>query len=86
MRKLDLEAVVPPVAFTLDGAVVRILEAVRHELITGDKSYRVTLELAWRGKRSRRFFLNVKSWDDLVKKLLVEISKFKLAVMMGWTT
>jgi len=86
MKKLDLDAIVPPLTLTVDGARVRILEVIKLELISGHKSYHVTLELTWRGKRSPRFFIDAKSWEDLVRKLLVEISKFKLAVIMGWTT
>ncbi|RLE94901.1 MAG: hypothetical protein DRJ96_09075 [Thermoprotei archaeon] len=78
-----LETIIPPFSFTLDGALVTIYEIPKSELISGDKWYHVYLDIEWRGKRSRRFTLDVKGWEDLLRKLLVEISKFKLMVLMG---
>jgi len=78
-----LETIFPPFSFTLDGAKVTIYEITKSELISGDKWYHVHLDIAWRNKRSRRFTLDVKSWEDLLRKLLVEISKFKLMILMG---
>lgn len=86
MAEERLETIYPPFSFTLDGARVTIYEVTRSQLINGDKWYHVLLDVSWRGKRSRRFTLDAKGWDDLQRRLLVEISKFKLMVLMGVET
>jgi len=79
-----LESVVPPYEFAYDGARVRILEVAKSRMVDGTTWYFVHLRIAYRGKESRRFTLYVRSWDELLKKLLVEIPKFKLAVLLGY--
>jgi len=79
-----LESIVPPFTFVLDGCQVTVWEVIRLRLVTGDTWYHVLLSLKWRGKTSKRFPLDVRSWRELRKKLLVEIPKFKLAVMLGY--
>jgi len=86
MRKYKLGAVIPPLDFRLDKARVRIWEVTKTTLVTGETWYLVHLQVFYRRKASRRFTLPVRSWDELVKKLLVEIPKFKLGVLMGYET
>ncbi len=79
----DLEGLLPPVRFTLDGCDVTIYEVLRSDLVNGERWYHVTLDLEYRGKRCRRFNLDAKSTPDFRKRLLVEIAKFKLMVLLG---
>jgi len=79
-----LDAIVPPHRFTLDGTTVTIWEVIKLQLVSGDTMYHVLVELSYKGKRSQRFPLDARDWKDLLKKLLVEIPKFKLAVLMGY--
>jgi len=77
-----LTRAITPVKFKLDGVDVTLIEVIRSELITGDKWYHVRLQLEWKGTRSTLFTLDVKDMDHLKKKLFVEISKFKLSIIM----
>ncbi|RLF10794.1 MAG: hypothetical protein DRJ69_02670 [Thermoprotei archaeon] len=86
MRRRDLGAIIPPIDIRLDKARVRIWEVTKTVLATGEVWYLVHLQVFYRRKASRRFTLPVRSWDELVKKLLVEIPKFKLMVLMGYET
>jgi len=84
MREVDLESIVAPLSFAYDGAKVSILEVTKSKLVTGVTWYFVHMQVEYRGKKSRRFTLMARSWRELLKKLLVEIPKFKLAVLMGY--
>jgi len=76
---------IPPISFELDGCLVTIYEVTRVELINGEKWYLVHLDIEYRGRRTRRFTLTARNTDELKKKLLVEISKLKLAHLSGVT-
>jgi len=84
MKPNRLETVIPPVRFRHDKAIVTIYEVTKTRLINGQYIYNVNLDITYKKKKSQRFTLFVKNWDDLLKKLLVEIPKFKLMVLMGY--
>lgn len=86
MENVKLDTIVPPLRFRHDRALVTIYEVTRTRLLNGQSIYNVNLDITYRKKKSRRFTLYVKDWDDLLKKLLVEIPKFKLMVLMGYET
>ena len=67
----------------LDGAIVTIYEVNKSRLITGETWYHVHLDIRIGRRRSRRFTLDVRNTRELKRKLLVEISKFKLMIMLG---
>jgi len=78
-----LTRAITPVKFKLDGVNVMLIEVLGSELITGDRWYHVRVQLEWRGSKSTPFSLDVKDMNHLKKKLLVEISKFKLGLIIG---
>jgi len=84
VKKLD--AIIPPVRFTLDDAIVTIYEVNKSKLINGEVWYHVNLDIQVDKYRSKRFTLDVRNVKELKRKLLVEISKFKLLVMLGVKT
>ena len=84
MKPNRLDTVIPPVRFRHDKAIVTIYEVTKTRLINGQYIYNVNLDITYKKKKSQRFTLFVKNWDDLLKKLLVEIPKFKLMVLMGY--
>ncbi|RLC73745.1 MAG: hypothetical protein DRI26_00205 [Chloroflexi bacterium] len=79
----ELTSIIAPFVFLLDDVVVTIYEVIPLTGVEGTKSYHVELDLTWRGVRSRRFFLDARNFDELKKKLLVEIAKFKLFILLG---
>ncbi|RLE88795.1 MAG: hypothetical protein DRM97_06570 [Thermoprotei archaeon] len=79
----SLEGLIPPIAIRVDDATVTIYEVIRSKLISGETWYHVTVDIFWRGKRSRRFSLDVRSWNELRKLLLIEVSKFKWMNLLG---
>jgi len=68
-----------PYTFRLDGVLVTIWEVLKSKLIDGTVLYHVTVSLGV----SKRFNLTVRSWGELRRKLLVEVSKYKLLRMLG---
>jgi len=84
MKPDRLDTIIPPLRFRHDNALVTIYEVTKTKLINGQSIYNVNLDITYKKKKSRRFTLFVKDWDDLLKKLLVEIPKFKLMVLMGY--
>jgi len=84
MKPDRLDTVIPPLRFRHDNALVTIYEVTKTKLINGQSIYNVNLDITYKKKKSQRFTLFVKDWDDLLKKLLVEIPKFKLMVLMGY--
>ena len=84
MKPDRLDTIIPPLRFRHDNALVTIYEVTKTKLINGQSIYNVNLDITYKKKKSQRFTLFVKDWDDLLKKLLVEIPKFKLMVLMGY--
>jgi len=74
-----LETIVVPFKFILDNATITIYEVTKSELVSGDVWYHVLLSINVNGKESKPFSLDVRNFDELKKKLLIEISKYKLA-------
>ena len=79
----SLDNIIAPARFRLDGVVVTIYEALKSKIVSGKTWYHVTVDFTWRGNKSRRFSIDCRDVNDLIKKLLVEISKFKWFVLVG---
>lgn len=82
----SVESIIAPVSFKLDKAVITIYEVNKSTLVSGDVWYHVHLDIKIGKYRSRRFTLDVRDVNELKKKLLVEISKFKMLILMGVKT
>jgi len=84
-----METILVPFSFRIEDTLVTVWEVTKSTLVSGDTWYHVLVSLRIGNKTSRRFPLDVKNWRDLKRKLLVEISKFKLYIMLGgekWIT
>jgi len=79
----NIGSIIPPVSFKLDGAYVTIYEVTKSTLITGETWYHVNLDLRISQYKTKRFTLDVRNVDELKRKLLIEISKFKLMILLG---
>jgi len=79
----SLDSIIPPVRFKLDGCTVTIYEVLKSVLVSGKVWYHICLDLEYKGKRTRRFSLDAYNNKDFKKRLLVEISKLKWAVILG---
>lgn len=79
-----LENIIPPVRVTVDGAEVAILEVMRLEPAGKLIGYHVTVEAKVDGEKTPRFFVTATSWDDLIRKLRIEIAKWRVLKMSGW--
>jgi len=79
----NLEFITTPLAFYLDNCLVIIYEVTKSKSIKGETWYHVCVELRYKKRKSPRFSLDVRNVRELKKKLLVEISKFKLSIMLG---
>jgi len=82
INEKHLKSSIPPISFFMDGVKVTIYEVLKGAW--GWYHILVGFEYHAGGKiiKSRRFSLDVENIDELRAKLLVEISKFKLALMM----
>lgn len=67
----------PPFSIEIDGVEVEVLEVLKTELVSGDTWYHVVVCINYDGIRSRRYSLDVRSMEELVNKLKVEITKIK---------
>jgi len=83
IRRLRLDSIIPPVRFRFDNAIITIYEVLKSQLVSGKTWYHVTLDIEYRGKRTRRFSLDCKDTNDFKKRLMVEVSKFKFLVLLG---
>jgi len=77
-----LEVTLPPISFRVDDARAEILEVLKFTFPDGKVRYHVVCRLIWRGIKTRKFFLDVRSMDDLRKKLEIELSKIKLLYIL----
>jgi len=68
---------IPPFYVEVDGVRVQILESSKRTLVTGDTWYIVSCRIIYKGIASKVFPLFVKSEEDLVNKLKIEITKIK---------
>jgi len=80
-----LDSIIPPVRFRFDGCEVTIYEVSKISIMNKYTWYHINLDIEWRGKKSQRFPLDAKNWDDFLKKLLVETTKFKWFQLCGVT-
>jgi len=74
---------ITPYSFYYKGCKVTIWGAKRFDLPTGERRYLLSLEVEWRGYRSRQFTLEVKDSYDFKNKLDLEIARMKLAILTG---
>jgi len=74
--------VITPIKFHYDGADVIIHEVTKSELFDRQVWYHVSLQVVWKGHRSKLFSLDVRDMDELKKRLMIEIPKFKLFIML----
>ena len=79
----SLDSLIPPIRFKFDDCMITIYEVLKSVLVSGKTWYHITLDISYRGKRSRKFSLDAYSLEDFKKRLLVEISKFKWMVLLG---
>ncbi len=86
MSVKNIEAIITPISFRLDNAIITIYEVNKSKLISGDTWYHVHLDIRIGKYRSQRFTLDVRNMKELKKKLLVEISKFKMLILLGVKT
>jgi len=76
---------VPPVEIQVLDAKVTIVEVRGYTSFAGERRYIVSCFIEWSGYRSPVFQLDVKSNEELERKLKVEIAKMKLAIASGFT-
>jgi len=76
---------VPPVEAQVLDAKVTIVEVRGYTSFTGERRYIVSCFVEWGGYRSPVFQLDVKSNEELERKLRVEVAKMKLAIASGFT-
>jgi len=61
----------------VDGVPVQLVEASKQQLASGETWYIVSVRITFKGVQSRVFPLFVRSTQDLVNKLKVEVTKVK---------
>ena len=71
------QIILPPVRMKVDDADVDILEALRLDMINGDKLYYVTCRIRWRGIKTKKFFVICRDKNEFVEKIRIELSKLK---------
>jgi len=67
----------PPFYVEVEGARALILEVSRTEPVPGDVWYHVSTQIEYKGMRSKTFTLDVRSEEDLLTKLKMEVTKLK---------
>jgi len=79
-----LETIIPPVKIELDDNEVAILEVIKLEPAGKLIGYHVVVEAKVGGEKTPRFFVTVKSWEDLQRKLRIELAKWRMLKESGW--
>jgi len=74
---------IPPIFLDVDGAKVTILEITSRKWVDGSTHYIVSCQVEYGSYKSPIFQLDVKSNDELMAKLKVEVSKLKLMSYAG---
>jgi hypothetical protein len=69
---------IPPFFIEVDEIPVTIIEVLKTTLISGETWYHVVVQINYKGIKSRRYTLDVKSEQDLINKLKIEITKIKV--------
>jgi len=67
----------PPFYVEVDGARALILEVSRTEVVPGDVWYHASVQIEYKGMRSKTFTLDARDEEDLLTKLKVEVTKLK---------
>lgn len=69
---------ITPFSVMVDDVPVRILEVLKTSLDPENPWYHVTVQITYKGIKSRIYTLDVKNMKDLIKKLKIEITKIKI--------
>jgi len=67
----------PPFYIDVEGARALVLEVSRAEAVPGDVWYLISTQIEYKGMRSKTFTLQVRSEEDLLTKLKIEVTKLK---------
>jgi len=78
-----VRVIVPPLVVELEKCLAYILEVTEYKTIAGKERYLVSCRVKCGDKTSPVFFLDVQSNEELISKLKVEVSKFKLLNMVA---
>jgi len=68
---------IPPFTCEIDGIPVTVLEILKRKIVSGDTWYLAVVTIDYKGIKSRRYTIPVKSEEDLINKLKIEITKIK---------
>jgi len=69
--------ILPPFSFIVDGVQVDVLEVLSSRLVDGSTVYSAVLQVTYKGIKSRRFTIPVKSASELISKARAEVYKMK---------
>ncbi|RLE47283.1 MAG: hypothetical protein DRJ18_03440 [Candidatus Methanomethylicota archaeon] len=67
----------PPFYIDVEGVRALVLEVGKTELSPEEILYTASIQLEYKGMRSRTFFLQARDERDLLDKLRLEVSKLK---------
>lgn len=81
---VPLVALIPPFRIEIDGCMVTILESMK-SVILGETWYHVVCKIKCSEVETKPFTLDVRSTKELKAKLLVEVSKLKMLMMLYGT-
>ena len=71
-----------PLSFEAEGCIVHLLEVLRSKNPDGTNEYHVVLKIQCNDIESKVFDLSVKNTRELKAKILAEITKLKLMVLV----
>lgn len=69
--------ILTPFSTVIDNAIVDVLEVLESRLISGERYFHVVVQINYKDIKSKRYTLDVKSMDELIYKLKVEVNKIK---------
>jgi len=69
--------VLPPFSVEVEGAIATILEVSKTEPVPGEAWYHASIQIEYKGMRSRTFTLDARDEKDLLDKLKIEVTKLK---------
>jgi len=67
-----------PIAVEVDDCVAYILEVLKSKLVDNTEMYHVSVKIKCGDVESKVFTLSVRSNSELIAKLRVEVSKYKM--------
>ena len=75
---MSIRVEVLPLIVNVDDCEAYILEVLKNKLVTGDTIYHVSVKIKCGDVESKVFNISVRNKEELVAKLKIEVSKFKL--------